>query len=302
MLEMLLPVALGIGLPLVLSLAGLWFSWRRSPSRTQALDTFDPFRAGLLSAVLLGVVLTLGVVSGAARPHFPPTSSLDWPVHFAWLGGLVGVVGALLATSRPQAPPRRAGLAVFLLLHVFLAGLVLGTMRHALSGAHAGVAWATALGVSLVGAGISLAWRAAATHPGPIVPLLVVLVGTTSALSTVLTGNIGSPMLYGTMCACVGPAFLVGLRRPGLVLAGALTGPAWLLSGLCVVTTVYGETPWWCAGLNALAAIMVYLSGVGALGRAQTWRVWLVRGVMVGVPGVASVVVALLNQPEPYVS
>lgn len=300
MLSTLLDLAKGVGVALVLSLVGVWLIWRRSPAGRDFAARYDPCRAGLASAALVAAVLPLAILSGFSAPNFPPISAIDWPLHFAWVGGLVGVAGALLAPHRPQASPRWAGVGVFVCLHVLLAGLVGAAMRTQFSGAGAGKAVAIAAGVSVVGTLVSLAFRGACIRPNAIVPLLIVLVGTTSSLAAALSGNIGSPTTYAIACACVGPAFLVALWRPAVAMGAAFTGPAWLFTGLCIVTTVVGETPWWCAGLNALAALMVYLSGVGALSRLTGLKAWAVRGLLVGAPAVAAVIIAALNQPAPY--
>ncbi|MFA6045507.1 MAG: hypothetical protein WC718_11020 [Phycisphaerales bacterium] len=300
MLSTFIDLAKGVGIALVITLVGLALIWRRSPASRAAASTYDPFRASLLSALLIAITLPLSILLGFAKPTFPPVSAVDWPVLFAFAGGIVGIVGALLAPRRPHAKPRTAGLAVFALLHLLLLALVAGAMRTQFSGPHAGAAIATAAAIGAAGTLVSLGFRAACASPGAIAPLLIVIVGTTSSLAAVLTGNIGSPTIYGIACACVGPAFLVALWRPAAALAAAFTGPAWLFAALCIVTTVIGETPWWCAGLNALAALMVYVSGLGALGRLAGVKAWAARLSLVGAPALAAVIIAAMNQPEPY--
>lgn len=290
----------GVGMPLVVCLAGLWLIWRGSPRTRGEAGAFDPFGPGVRSAVLFGVVLPAALLLGFTRPGVPPASATDWVIHFAWLGGLVGVVGAVLAPRRPRATPTRAGLSVFVVLHLVLVGLVLGALRTQFHGEDAPAAVVSALAIGVVGACISLGFRSAASRPGAIAPILVVLVCLCASIATVLTGNIAPSVQLGTLCACVGPGFVVALRRPGVAIGAALTGPAWLLTGLCIVTTAIGQTPWWCARLVAVAALMVYFSGFGPLGRLRGARAWLVRLALVGGPGIGAIIVALMNQPAAY--
>lgn len=279
-------MAAALGLPLVVCLVGFVLASRGGASR----------RASLVAAFAVAIALPGAMLLASTSPKVPPVSATDWPPVFALAGGVAGLIGAwALGGAR-----KILGLGLFVLLHVGLAGLVAGAMHLGRESERTQHNLLIAGAIVLGGTLVSLSFRAACASSGRLAPLLVVLVGVTTAVSMALTGNLGPPLICGSLCACVGPAFLVALRRPEFRLGAATTGPAWTLAGLCIVTTVYGETPWWCAGLNALAGVMVWASGVGPLARLKGWKSVLVRGALVAAPGIAAVVVALMNQPEPY--
>ncbi|MBI1190085.1 MAG: hypothetical protein GC200_05315 [Tepidisphaera sp.] len=296
-------LAFALGLPLALCLVGFFLFWRKSRSEPDVAGV-NLVWPRVRSAALVGVLLPGAILLAFRETRVPPVSAVDWPPVFAAAGGLAGVIGAWLTTrGRTYGPVSSAplgGLILFGVLHVGLALLVAAAMHLGQSANQNARTLGIAAGIAVGGTLVSLSFRAAASTSSRLVPLLIVLVGVTSSVAAALTGNIAPPLLYGTMCACVGPAFLVGLVRPGATLGPAFTSAAWLMASLCIVTSVFGETPWWCAGLNALAGVMVWASGAGPLAALKGWRSVVVRGSMVAAPGLAAVIVAAMNQPEPY--
>lgn len=272
-------IALGVLAPIAVGVLLFWLLWRRPGGETAA-------RHVATSAVL--PLLFVGACAfGIERPSFPPRSGADWIL-------LITLAGGAISCCECAARGRIPAVLAWVFRGVLLAGGLTLVARNRLVGGWP-VSEAAIWIVGGVIAGLAAWWGLArgGRERGPAAPLMMVLAISFSSVVTVLTGEISAALTPAALCAVLGPAFLVALRRGELSLGASVGFGAAFLAGNWFATSVLGETPWLC---NVLAAASVALVGATS-GRFRGWKGWLVRSAIVAAPGIAGVVWALMNQP-----
>lgn len=283
----------GVTLPLMLSTLGLLIVWWRSAKRgerwgeDEAAQRKDRARV-VASSWVIALAAVAGVLAGFWRSDWPPSGARNWlPVV------LIGV--AILAAG---AGLPRVGAIVALVCPVLLgAGLWLIVRNKARStwGPWEAAGWigVSAVLVTMAWAALTKAGRSRGWYPW----LLLAGVGVCASVTIVLTGHIDPALMAGGVCGVVGGGVIAGFVRPR-VRGGAGVGFAGASLGvLMFYACTLGTTPVACGVLVTLAALAAGLvspddtaGAVGAKGR-------LLRALGPAVLGMASVVVALLNQP-----
>ncbi|CAG1006203.1 hypothetical protein PHYC_03300 [Phycisphaerales bacterium] len=275
-------LALGIAAPVAAATVLFWLLWRAKPEEARVRH--------VATAIGLPVLFASAWVFGIERPSFPPTSGADWVLPIALAGGLIAVAACFVRGGA-------ADTTLWILRALLVAGGTAIVARNRIANgwpaaeAAAWIAGATAAGLA--------AWWAldrAGRESGGAAPILVVLAVASSSVAAVLTGHISAALTPAVLCAVIGPAFLVALRRPAISMGPGIGFGAAFLAGNWFATSVLGETPWLS---NLLAAVSVVAVGATSGGRFAGWKGNLLRGGIVAAPGIAGVGWALLNQPGP---
>ena len=300
MFEQLKPLLLFI-LPasVICTLVGL-LAWRKTPGRKSVGGgaQIEPgARDRNLPLVLLVPVLLIAGWSLTLQPFaWKPHATIEW---MPYVLGCAGIVGVMIAV----APRMRRGL--FWLLGVVACGFAIfmlsrSSLQNNRWNVREAVTW---LGCGFAGTVVLLgSLKRVAQERGGASSLLFVIVGALSPATMLLSGEIKMPMLLGGVCACVGPGLIVSMVRPSYAMGALVVVPAVSFGAMWYYAITLGETPWWCAVLGTLGVLMIPISARGPLARLAGWKRWLVRGVLVALPGLVGLGILIAQrvwQPAP---
>lgn len=280
-------LAAGVAAPVVVTTLALAAIWRGQPGVTEG--DLHAARRRTAMAVVLPLIFGAATVAGFGSP-FPIDAGRDWMLPVTLAAALAGVVGAWFGARR------WAGLVTWMLWAAILTGGLFLIAGNRLKGGWP-LAQALPLIAGFAAAGVAAAWSIgrAGREAGGLTPMLLVLAVALSSGIAALSGHILQAVWFATLCAIVGPAWLVALWRPGLALGGSAAFGGAFLGASWFFMSVLAETPWWACALGAASVVAVGASGVGALGRMRGVRAWLVRGAIVALPGAVAVGVLALQ-------
>jgi hypothetical protein len=284
-------VGLTVGAPIGASLILLWLLWARSRDAVRLAELAT-------AALLPGVFLVFGTLGTGDAP-FPPRRGSDWLLPLAGAGAVLGLLTALVPTPGATSLRILRSLLVWLARGALLAGFMALMARNALD------AWGTGEALQRVGgwtlAGLAAWWgvERLARTPGPIPPLLLVVVCTGASIGIAPTGPVRLAILAAGVCACVGPAMLVAFRRPYFRLGAAASFVPAFLGGLWFITTTFNEAPIPAAALLALACVLGGVTTLGPLARLSGGTRWGVHLACVGIPTLGSIAWVVGTQPLP---
>ncbi|GJQ29545.1 MAG: hypothetical protein HBSAPP03_14290 [Phycisphaerae bacterium] len=267
-------LVLGVAAPVVAATAALWVLWRR--------DSMDPRVRERWTIVVLALIFSGAWVAGFGVP-WPVRSGRDWMLPMTLGGAALALLGTFAAGHVAIAAGwvLRAG--------VLVGGMYLIARTRLASGWALGEALPLMAGFAAAGLAAGWSLGRAGREAGGLTPILAVLAVSMTSAVAALTGNITQAIQPAILCAVVGPALLVSVRRPGVALGDGASWGGAFLAGAWFSTSALGETPWLLNALAAGSVVLVGVSGLGAMGRLRGVKAWIVRGVVVGTPGVAAV-------------
>ncbi len=251
-------------------------------------------RAGEIALpVAVGLGFVAGFVGVSEVPGIPPVTTSGWLPLFAFATAAAGAVAAWAAPSRA---------AVCALTVAIAAATMWITVRPVIEHswtANQATIWLAGLvlAVSAVTLGAEMTGKRAGDNA------LLAALGASAGMIAIAVALSGSALLGqtgGVLGSVCGILFFLNLREPPTSSGAAAITTMPLLAALVANGYFY-------ASLHAAGAAILLCSPLAALGVSRLlpeqlggWKRSVAIGTAAAVPGAIALVIALLNQPQPY--